>query len=103
MPRQALAVALGVALLAGMGGQADAAKKKAGMNTIITLRGCTHFRPPICTIINSGGHSYDLVGGVVPLNTHMTVRGEMSPMIGFCTVPVVRVLSVKADKMRCPM
>jgi hypothetical protein len=108
--RQALAVALGVALLAGMARHADAAKakKKSAMNpTFIDLRGCTHFQPPMCTMINSGGKNYALVWSTppvppVPLNTHMRVTGQVTGTVGICFAPTVRVLSWKADKMHCP-
>ena len=107
MLRQGLALAFGLVLATGMAGQADAAKskKKSVMNpTHIVLRGCTHFQPPTCTMINSGGNNYNLVQAnpPIPLNTHMTVTGQVTGTIGICFAPVVRVLSWKADKMHCP-
>lgn len=63
MLRKGLAFALGLAVLAGMAGDADARNKNP---TLIVLSGCTHFQPAMCTMLGSGGRNYQLLDANPP-------------------------------------
>jgi hypothetical protein len=102
MLRLSLAFVLAAGFVAGIAGHADAAKRA---NSFIILHGCAHFQVPACTIISSGGQTYNLVGASppVPLNVGVTVVGTKSGDIGICFATSIKVVKWTRDKLRCPL
>ena len=104
MLRQGFVLALGVGLLLGMAGHADAAKRAKGAKTAtITVSGCTRWSPPFCTMIGSGPKTYWLHGAALPLNTGVTVVGVKTGDVSLCFGTPLKVLKWTRNKLRCPM
>lgn len=104
MLRQGLALALGVGLLVGMAGNADAAKRKKAPSNTVTVSGCTKWVPPFCMMLSGGGKTFSLVGALpaVPSNVGVTAIGVQEGVVGPCFAPTLKVVKWWRNRLRCP-
>lgn len=91
-----LTLALGIAFMLGMAARAEAAEQ-------ITVSGCAHETPPMCTIISSGGQTYALISDKpIPTNVGITVTGVKAGDLGICFATPLKVVKWSPNKMACP-
>jgi hypothetical protein len=97
-----LFVALTSALCVTAFSSSFAAEKVRG-KTIIGS-GCTSWRVPFCTVVNTGKTTYALEGASpsIPVGVGISFVGEKLGDFSPCFVPVVKVISWKPNKMKCP-
>ena len=78
-----------------------AAEKVRG--NMVMATGCTSFKVPFCTMLNTGKSSYALTDGAVPRGIGVTLVGEKGDYNFLCGAWSLKVKSWKPNRMKCPM
>lgn len=98
--RRVLLIALAGALSVAASNAAWSAERVRGGK--VFANGCTSFKVPFCTMLNTGRTTYALTGAAVPRGIGVTLVGEKGDYNFLCGAPSLRVISWKQNKMWCP-
>lgn len=100
--RYALCIALTSALCITAFDLASATERVRG-NTV-AASGCTSFKVPLCTMLNTGRSTYVLVGATptIPYDVGVTLVGEKGDYNFICGATSLKVRTWKQNRMKCP-